>query len=313
MMASIPPGEILPEIVSRIVSRVFPRSCLHSLRILEGGRTNLNVLVQLENCEDLFVLRRHLRGMEACRKEALLLDALRHVLPVPELIDEDITGEKSGTVYLLYRYVPGQTFREIRSSGSSQDMAEAASAIGSALSGLEDFKALSLRDGGLLQEVNLYKDDFDSPVLRERLDADDRSLLQELHAKWLPVLHSLSNDGSLVHGDFNHRNILLNNSKGSWEVAAILDWELACTGSVLCDAARFMCYESPDSKWWEQAFVEGLRANSACIPSNWRELSLTLNTLSAARGLANPLIQTRFIQELKMLVRGGLCGKRVGS
>jgi aminoglycoside phosphotransferase (APT) family kinase protein len=303
---------LLPKRISQIVSSVFPKSRLHSFRILEGGKTNSNVLVQIENCDDLFVLRRHLRGMEACRKEVFLLQALQHVLPVPELIDADITGDKTGTMYLLYRYVPGQTFREIRNSGSSRDMAEAASAVGRALSVLEDFKASSLGDSGLLQRFGIYKDDFDSPVLRERLGADDWLLLQELHAKWLPVLRNLSNDGSLIHGDFNHRNILLKNPKGSWEVAGVLDWELACTGSSLWDAARFMCYERPDSKWWEQAFVEGLGANSVSFPNNWSELSLTLNTLGAARSLANPLIQNRFIQELKMLVRGGLRGKRIG-
>src|ERR1700733_10871264 len=78
------------------------------------------------------------------------------------------------------------------------------------------------------------------------------------------------------------------------------------------DAARFMCYERPDSKWWEEAFVGGLRTSGASIPNNWSESSLTLNTLSAARSLANPCIQKRFIQELKMLVRGGLRGKRIG-
>ena len=233
MMPFVPPGEMLPEGISQIVSGVFPKRRLHFLRILEGGKTNSNVLVQIENCDDLFVFRRHLRGMEACRKEVFLLQALQHVLPVPELIDADITGEKSGTMYLLYRYVPGQTFREIRNSGSSRDMAEAASAIGRALSVLEDFKASSLGDSGLLQRFGIYKDDLDSPVLRERLGADDWLLLQELHAKWLPVVQNLSNDGSLIHGDFNHRNILLKNRTGSWEVAGVLDWELACTGSFL--------------------------------------------------------------------------------
>ena len=312
MMPFVPLGEMLPECISQIISGVFPKRRLLSLRILEGGKTNSNVLIQIENCDDLFVLRRHLRGMEACRKEVFLLQALQHVLPVPELIDADITGEKSGTMYLLYRYVPGQTFREIRNSGSPRDMAEAASAIGRALSVLEDFKASSLGDSGLLQRFGIYKDDLDSPVLRERLGADDWLLLQELHAKWLPVVQNLSNDGSLIHGDFNHRNILLKNRTGSWEVAGVLDWELACTGSFLWDAARFMCYERPDSKWWEEAFVEGLRTSGASIPNNWSESSLTLNTLGAARSLANPFIQKRFIQELKMLVRGGLRGKRIG-
>jgi aminoglycoside phosphotransferase (APT) family kinase protein len=312
MMPFVPPGEMLPEGISQIVSSVFPKNPLHSLRVLDGGATNSSVLVQIENCDDLFVLRRHLRGMEACRKEVFLLQVLQHVLPVPELIDADITGDKSGTMYLLYRYVPGRTFREIRKSGSFRDMSEAASAVGRALSVFEDFKASWLGDSSLLQRFWICKDDFDSPALRERLDVDDWLLLQELHAKWLPVLQKLSNDGSLIHGDFNHRNILLKNPRGSWEVAGVLDWELACTGSFLWDAARFMCYERPDSKWWERAFVEGLRTNSRSIPNNWSELSLTLNTLSAARSLANPFIQKRFIQALKMLVRGGLRGKRIG-
>jgi aminoglycoside phosphotransferase (APT) family kinase protein len=312
MMPSFRPGDNLPEGISQIVSSVFPKSRVQSLRILEGGKTNTNVLVQIENYDDLFVLRYHLRGREVCRKEVSLLQALRDVLPVPELINADITGDKSGTTYLLYRYVRGQTFREIRDGGSSRDMADAACAIGRSMSVLENFQASSLGHSGLLQRFEIHKGDFDSPVLRERLGVDDWLLLHRLHAEWSPVLQNLSNDGSLIHGDFNHRNIVLRNPRGTWEVAGVLDWELASTGSFLWDAARFMCYERPDSKWWEHDFVEGLRANSASIPDNWSDLSLTLNTLSAARSLANRSIPKQFIQELTMLVRSGLRGKRIG-
>ena len=83
---------------------------------------------------DLFVLRYHLRGVEICRKEVALLQALHAVLPVPELINADISGDENGTTYLLYRYVHGPTFREIRQRGSSRDMADAARAIGRSMS-----------------------------------------------------------------------------------------------------------------------------------------------------------------------------------
>ena len=73
-----------------------------------------------------------------------------------------------------------------------------------------------------------------------------------------------------------------------------------------------MCYEKPDSKWWEEAFVRGLRTNSTSIPDNWSDLFRTLNALSAARSLANHTIQTQFVQELQMLVHSGLRGKRIG-
>ena len=312
MMPSSQLDDMSQDGVSQIVSNVFPKRRVHSLRILEGGKTNSNVLIRLENCDDLFVLRRHLRGAEVCRKEVSLLRGLQKVIPVPELIDSDITGDTSGTPYLLYRYVPGQTFREIRDGGSSRALADAAIAVGRVLSMLRNFKASSSGDDSLLQHFEIYKNDLDSPLLRERLGMDDWLLLQGLHSEWSPVLQELANDGSLIHGDFNHRNIVLKNPTGTWEVAGILDWELASTGSFLWDAARFMCYEKPDSKWWEEAFVRGLRTNSASIPDNWSDLFRTLNTLSAARSLANRTIQTQFVQELQMLVHSGLRGKRIG-
>jgi hypothetical protein len=49
MMPFVPPGKMLPEGILQIVSGVFPKRRLHSLRILEGGKTNSNVLVQIEN------------------------------------------------------------------------------------------------------------------------------------------------------------------------------------------------------------------------------------------------------------------------
>ena len=310
-MPSQKPGTNLPEGISQIISRVFAGTSIRSLRILEGGKTNTNVLVQIENHDDLFVLRYHLRGVEICRKEVALLQALHAVLPVPELINADISGDENGTTYLLYRYVHGQTFREIRQRGSSRDMADAARAIGRSMSVLESIQASSLGHSGLLKRFGIHKDDFDSPLLRKRLGVNDWLLLDNLRAQWSPVLQDLGNDGSLTHGDFNHRNIVLRNPEGIWEIAAILDWELAGTGSFLWDAARFMCYEKPDSKWWEHDFVEGLRTKGARIPDNWSEFSVILNTLSAARSLADPSTRKQFIPELTVLVRSGLRGKRI--
>ena len=101
------------------------------------------------------------------------------------------------------------------------------------------------------------------------------------------------------------------NSK-NLEVSGILDWELATTGCSLLDPARFLCYERPDSKWWETAFLEGLRAFSTMLPDNCADLFRTLNTLSAAGSLAKHSTEERFIPELTELVHAGLRGKRIG-
>jgi aminoglycoside phosphotransferase (APT) family kinase protein len=311
-MLSFDSNDRLSEGISQILSSVFPKRQIRSLRVLQGGKTNSNVLVEFENCHEKFVLRQHLRGQDLCLKEVSVLRLLRGIVPVAEVIDFGTMKDQSHNTYLLYAYVPGQHFRKIRASGSSRDMAEAAFSIGRCLSVLGKVDASSLVDEGLLQRFGFSTDVLESPVLRERVGMEDCDLLQRLHSEWLPVLQNFASEGRIVHGDFNHRNIVLKNLKGTWEVACILDWELASAGSFLWDAARFMCYEKPDSKWWEDAFVAGLRTNSASIPDNWIDLCCTLNTLSAAMSLANRPIPEQFIQELKALVRSGLRGKRVG-
>jgi aminoglycoside phosphotransferase (APT) family kinase protein len=311
-MLSFDSSDRLSEGISQIVSSVFPKRQIRSVRFLEGGKTNSSVLVEFENCDDKFVLRQHLDGPDVCLKEVSVLQLLQGVVLVAEVIDFGTMKDQSHNTYLLYRYAPGQHFRTIRASGSSRDMADAAFSIGRCLSVLGKVDASSLVDEGLLQRFGFSTDVLVSPSLRERLGMEDCDLLQGLYSEWLPVLQNFANDGQLVHGDFNHRNIVLTKTQNTWDVSGILDWELATTGCSLLDPARFLCYERPDSKWWEMAFLEGLRASSTMLPDNCADLFRTLNTLAAAGSLAKHSTKERFIPELRELVRAGLRGKRIG-
>ena len=298
--------------ISQIVRSVFPKRQIRSLHVLEGGRTNSNVLVELENCNEKFVLRQHLCRQDVCLKEVSVLQLLQGVVPVAKVIDFGTIKDQSHNTYLLYTYVPGQPFRKIRASGSSRDMADAAFSIGQCLSVLAKIDVSSLVDEDPLQRFGFSTDVLESPVLRERLGVEDCDLLQRLHSEWLPVLQNFTNEGRLVHGNFNHRNIVLKKTHKNWEVSGILDWELATTGCSFLDPARLLCYERPDSKWWEIAFLEGLQAFSTMLPDNCADLFRTLNTLSAAESLAKHSTRERFVPELRELVRAGLRGKRIG-
>ena len=298
--------------IQRILTRSFPARRIHSLEPLEGGATNKIFLVRLEGNDEMFVLRQFLRGVEACRKEVRLLQVLRALLPVPELIEADITGNEAGVPYLVYRFVPGITFRQVRANGSPQDMADAAHAIGHCL---EELQRCNLPVPGTheLERRHVFTgNDLNCLALQERLETGDLLLLQELFVKWSPLLHALSKAESLVHGDFNHRNIVLDCRSGQWKVAGILDWELASIGSSLWDTTRFICYEKPDSAYWESHFVNAFQTSDIDIPHNWKALSCVINTLSAAESLANSSTQERFIPGLKRLIHSGLRGKRIG-
>ncbi|HEY0794798.1 MAG TPA: aminoglycoside phosphotransferase family protein [Acidisarcina sp.] len=310
-MVSVESLNVSQDMILLIVDAVFPKRHIDSMRVLEGGKTNLNILVQIEGYDDTFVLRQYRRGSEVCRKEQAILKALQGKLPVPELIASFSSENECGVPYLIYRYVPGQTFREIREVGSPRDMAEAASAIAGRLSMLAKCDASPLSEDGLLRYAFALSD-IDSPLMHERLHGDDWNLLKALYERHGAMLQELSSQQGIRHGDFNHGNVVLQKRTGTWEVAAILDWELAGTGSSLWDVARFTCYEKEDSRLWEDAFFKGVRRSSEKAPSEWRELLHALNIFSAAKSLADPSLQPTFVSDLRKLVHAGLRGKRIG-
>jgi len=312
-MACSPSPRTRFDLVRCIVDRALPNDRVHSLEILEGGATNLNTLVRLEKCIEPLVLRTYLHGAHVCQKEVHLLKALQGLVQVPSLIKSDPTGDEIGTPYLIYRFISGLTFRQIRANGSPREMADAAHAIGRCLGSLRRHDISLFSACRLGPPFPVTENDLNSPLLRELLGSADLLLLNALFAKWSQVLGALAGEESLVHGDFNHRNIVLDCPNGRWEVAGILDWELAGTGSCLWDAARFLCYQKPDSDHWESHFIEGFRAESpGTLPGDWKDLRLAMNTLSAAAGLASGTVQERFIPELRRLVHGGLRGERIG-
>jgi Ser/Thr protein kinase RdoA (MazF antagonist) len=190
-------------------------------------------------------------------------------------------------------------------------MANAACALGHSLGLLQTCEIALSSMSELKRPYEFIENDLNRPLLQERLGTEDLLLLQELFVKWSHVLRELVDAQFLVHGDFNHRNAVLDRKNGRWEVMGILDWELACVGSPLWDAARFICYEKADSLHWEPHFLEGFNAQGIGLPEEWDSLSCVINTISAAQGLASSRVQERFIPELRGLVHSGLRGKRI--
>ena len=74
---------------------------------------------------------------------------------------------------------------------------------------------------------------------------------------------------TLVHGDFNSRNVLVSEREGKWGVAGILDWEFASAGPVFCDIGNFLRYERPARPRFEPFFSRGCRDGGVNLRGDW--------------------------------------------
>ena len=112
-----------------------------------------------------------------------------------------------------------------------------------------------------------------SPVLRARLDEPTCDGVRR--AVWARAddLVCLEGERRLVHRDFNNRNVLVRPERGRWQVAAILDWEYAVSGSPLVDVGSFLRYETEANPSREPHFSRGYERGGGWLPPDWNRLT----------------------------------------
>ena len=79
-------------------------------------------------------------------------------------------------------------------------------------------------------------ENLNAPLLKDRIGSRQYDRLHNYMADWASRFAELCDSRSLVHGDFNNRNTLVNRIGNRWVVSGILDWECAFAGSPLWDA-----------------------------------------------------------------------------
>jgi fructokinase len=284
----------------QILKRIFPNRELRSIELLNGGLTNRDYLVRFDGTDDCAVLRIYSHGPGVCEKELGILRAASGVVPVPEVIHADPKGEDGVGPYIVYCFAEGIAFQELRAKGSREDMASAAYAIGMALAPVQTIAADTVPRGA--GGYRLPTEWLDSEFLEQRLGARDLDRLRAFVDAWWLQLQPLYSGRTLLHGDFNNRNTIVKYDGDRWAVTAILDWERASLASPLWDAARFICYESPDRPLREPHFSNGFRDGGGTLPDDWTHFARTINAISAAESLTRPDLPPAFIPELRELV-----------
>jgi len=288
--------------LSEILKSALPNRALSAFELLEGGASNLNYRLRFDGGNDPAVLRIYTRDRESCAKELAVWRLASRFIPVPEILNANPEGLEHIGPYVIYRFVEGITFQELKRSGSLTDMAEAAFAVGAALARVH---AVTPGEAACPGPASGTADEYlNSPLLEQRMGGREADRLREYIFGWMPRIHALSGERALVHGDFNNRNTIVKRESGRWVVAAILDWELAFAGSPLWDAARFLCYEQPARPCREPYFSNGYCKGGGRLPEGWSDFSRVLSAVSAARSLSRPELPARFVPELSELVAG---------
>jgi aminoglycoside phosphotransferase (APT) family kinase protein len=310
------PRRILPAPdLERIVHTAFPRGRVAEIQPLGDGLRNSNFKLRLDSTPEWIVLRIYEHDPSLCQKEIDLMRLVAASVPVPEIIHAMPRGFENIPPFTLVRYFKGISFRELKCSGDLDAIAQAAYSAGETLAaiGRATFsKPGWLAPGPTVTSPLLEGPDpiprfvdlcFASKPLQQRMPADLRDRTHALVWSCVQQFAALENEARLVHGDFNKRNLLVQQIAGRWSVAAVLDWEFAVSGSPLADLANFLRYERAARPLAEPHFSSGFLHAGGALPDDWRRLARLVDLTALCESLTHDQLPGDITVELVELVR----------
>ncbi|MFF2959970.1 phosphotransferase family protein [Streptomyces sp. NPDC057963] len=303
-----------------LTERALPGLSLSEVSPLPGGFTNDMRLVTTRQGER-YVLRRYLSSetrmrRNTCAVERAVLERAAPTVPVVDVVASDPFGTATGRPTLVYRFTDGIPLgRALAERPTAADASELGAAVGGVLARIA---AVRLPRPGSFHDTTLVPapggdETADLPGFVERclatsgdgnaLTPDEADALRGLAARTGPRVAEVSGQSRLVHCDFNPKNVLVTRESGRWDVAAVLDWEQAFSGSPLYDIGNMLRFAHLYPPAFVDGFVSGYRDTGGPLPRDWRELSRTLDLFTLADMLTAPPDADCFAQARTVLLR----------
>ena len=239
-----------------------------------------------------FVLRLDRDGA-SLEKEVAISHLVGERVPVPAVVGADLAGELAGVPLTLSEYAAGESLEEALASAGDDDAAAIGDAVGRTLAAIGGF---TFDAPGLLGPT-LRPEPFEAP-LPDLLVAFGERVLGEPEARealggfiadgFLTLLREsasslepVATESSLVHSDFNGKNLVLARTlEGAPRVEAVLDWEFAFSGPPLADVGNMLRRQERMPAVFVDGFSGGFHAGGGALPPGWRSIAAALDAMA---------------------------------
>ncbi|WP_083731313.1 ROK family protein [Protofrankia sp. BMG5.30] len=312
----------------------LPGDSVRHARPLPGGYTNESIMLTTRRNER-YVLRRYGSGgggtavrRNPCEVEAALLTRLRGRVPVPELVAADPDGRATGRPALVYRFVQGVMLSGPLADASPEGADSLGREVGAALARIGMF---ALPGPGYFEEASLVPrparrdvtSDLPEFVERrlsaarhpdgrpggtgraaQRLSSSDVATLRWLAERSARPCAAVCGQRSLVHNDFNPKNVLVERrGDDRWQVAAVLDWELAFSGSPLVDVGNMLRFADDYPTAFSRGLTDAFQAGGGLLPPDWPRISRALDLFALTDILTRPPDDDLFARARVVMLR----------
>lgn len=272
--------------LNEFIEPAFPGSSVLECQETTGGLANTNIRLHLNSQTEPILLRIFVRDSKQAGKEWRINSLVHKTVPTPMFFHFGTENEFTGHPYILMEWIEGVRLEEIIGTVEPSALAVLAQSVGSALAAIHRFKfehfgffesdlnisePIDIGSHGLMDYANHCLKDG---VAGERLGADlTRKVLDFLQSE-AHLLDEWQGAPCLAHSDFGGSNILVNQSSEGWNVAAVLDWEFAFSGTPFFDFGNLLRAPHGTIPGFGDGVAEGYVKAGGELPEKWRQMSL---------------------------------------
>jgi aminoglycoside phosphotransferase (APT) family kinase protein len=303
-----------------LIQHAFPRDRAVAAEFAEGGLANTNIKVRLQNHAQPILVRIFVRDPSAARKENAILHLIRQrdvPVPVPKVFDliEPQDGLTEHPIIIM-EYIDDASRFELHTAKLKQEeMMQVAQSIGKALAAVHSIKfdqfgffddalnvttPITMDGAGLIAFAHEYL--FERRG-EEKLGAELTSDLLSFLDTYARILDIWNGSPCLTHSDFGPSNILVAHRQNRWQVAAILDWEFAFSGTPFFDFGNLLRGAVGEFPHFNQMLAESYVDAGGTLPANWRQMSLLVDLTAWLDFLVRPNAGSELVNDARRIIK----------
>ena len=308
--------------VAQLLAPVFPGAAVIGFERVSGGLVNTNFKVVLGGRAAALLLRMYQRAADHGLKEAALVRHLGPRVPVAELFHAAENNPVTGHAYSILSWVDGRRLDALALAG--EDLRSAARSLGTALAkvhavkfdrfgflgaDLKIVRPIELDRQGLLSYL---EHGFAASPGAVRLGPELIASLREFIDREGDRISAWPGPPCLVHGDCNGSNLLFRKgANGAWELAAILDWEFAFSGTPGFDFAHLLRPPLGRHADFAEAVASSYRDAGGALPADWRTVARITDLFAWIDIASRPDAGANVIEDAQKLIRAIIAGSAI--
>lgn len=269
----------------RLLRPAFGDAQVLAVDRVSGGLVHSNLRLTLDRAPGDVLLRLFQRDSQRARKEAALAALLEGRVPIARFFYYADANPITGGPYAVLEWVDGERLDHACRDADPARLRALGAAVGDVLADVHAIRfdragfftsdlrvpeALDLGRTGLLH--------FMHQCLRvgpggERLGNALTDRLFALVEREGDRLDGWLGDPRLTHADCNPSNILLRQTAGAWQVAAMLDWEFALSATPALDVGNLLRLPLGGHAAFVEGLAAGYRGAGGMLPPDWQAIA----------------------------------------